>query len=183
MPWRAQPHALGKETEMVTSPKVEERIEGVGDTPVIRRAERLVVVVGFDGSQCAYRALDASALLISGRVGTVDIVFVAHMASAAEMSADAVAESMKAFDSAELMFVDAVRDRLADIESRWRFQRRDGPVAQELIAVADELSRDYGQDAQVVIVVGSAMHTLHHIVGSVPVALVRRAKYPVVVVP
>jgi nucleotide-binding universal stress UspA family protein len=168
---------------MVTSPKVEGHIEHVGEIAVVRRAERLVVVVGFDGSESAYRALDASALLISGRVGTVEVVFVAHMAPGAEMSASALTESLKAFDSAELEFTDAVRDRLADIEYRWRFQRRDGLIAHELIAVADELRRDYGDDTQVVIVVGSAMHTLHHVVGSVPVALVRHAKYPVVVVP
>lgn len=167
----------------MTSAKVEQQIEHVGDIPVIRRAERLVVVVGFDGSESAYRALDASALLISGRVGTVEVVYVAHMAPGAEMSASALTESLKAFDSVELEFADVVRDRLADIESRWRFQRRDGSIGHELTAVADELSRDYGDDAQVVIVVGSPMHSLHHVVGSVPVALVRRAKYPIVVVP
>jgi len=168
---------------MVISQSVEQQIEHIDDIPVIHRAERLIVVVGFDGSESAYRALDASALLISGRVGTVEVVYVAHMAPGAEMSASALTESLKAFDSAELEFTDAVRDRLADIESRWRFQRRDGLIAHELTAVADALSRDYGDDAQVVIVVGSAMHSLHHVVGSVPVALVRHAKYPVVVVP
>jgi nucleotide-binding universal stress UspA family protein len=168
---------------MVTSPIVDEKIEHAGDIPVIRRAKRLVVVVGFDGSESAYRALDASALLISGRVGTVEVVYVAHMAPGAEMSASSLAESLKAFDSVELEFADVVRDRMADIDYRWRFQRRDGLIAHELLAVADELSRDYGDDAQVVIVVGSAMHSLHHVVGSVPVALVRHAKYPVVVVP
>ena len=121
--------------------------------------------------------------MISGRVGTVEVVYVAHLATGAEMSPSALTESMKAFDAAELEFADAVRDRLADIEYRWSFQRRDGPIARELIARAAELSRDYGGDAGVVIVVGSAKHTLHHVVGSVPVALVRHAKYPVVVVP
>ncbi|MCU1491126.1 MAG: universal stress protein UspA [Acidimicrobiaceae bacterium] len=168
---------------MVTSRKVGEHVERVGEIPVMRRAERLVVVVGFDGSESAYRALDASALLISGRIGTVEIVFVAHMVPGAEMSASALTESLKGFDSAEVELADAVRDRLADIEDRWRFQRRNGPVVHELLAVAEEQSRDYGDGAQVVIVVGSAMGTLHHVVGSVPVALVRHAKYPVVVVP
>jgi nucleotide-binding universal stress UspA family protein len=168
---------------MVISQSVEQQIEHIDDIPVIHRAERLIVVVGFDGSESAYRALDASALLISGRVGTVEVVYVAHMAPGAEMSASALTESLRAFDSVEVEFADVVRDRLADIESRWRFQRRDGPIAHELTAVADALSRDYGDDAQVVIVVGSAMHSLHHVVGSVPVALVRHAKYPVVVVP
>jgi hypothetical protein len=34
-----------------------------------------------------------------------------------------------------------------------------------------------------VIVVGSAVHTYHHVLGSVPVALVRHSRYAVVVVP
>jgi hypothetical protein len=168
---------------MVTPTAVEQQSEHGDDLAVIPRAERLVVVVGFDGSESAYRALDASVLLISGRIGTVEVVYVAHMDPGANMSAAAITESRKAFDSAELEFADAVRDRLADTEYRWRFQRRDGLIAHELIAVADELSRDYGDDAQVVIVIGSAMHTLHHVVGSVPVALMWQAKYPIAVVP
>jgi nucleotide-binding universal stress UspA family protein len=168
---------------MVISPKAEQTTEHVGELPRTRRAERLIVVVGFDGSDSAFRALDASALLISGRVGTIEVVFVAHMAPGAEMSATALTESRKAFDMAEQEYADAVRGRLADLEYRWRFQRRDGSIAHELITVADELTHDYGDGSQVVIVVGSAMHSLHHVVGSVPVALVRHAKYPVVVVP
>lgn len=164
----------------------EQPIEGVRDAPAVRpmrRAKRLVVVVGFDGSESAYRALDVSALLISGRTGSVDVVFVAHLVSLAEMSTDALSESLRAFDNLELECADEVRDRLVGVEPRWRFQRRDGPIAHELIAVADELSHECGDDTQVVIVVGGAVHTLHHVVGSVPVALVRHAKYPVVVVP
>jgi nucleotide-binding universal stress UspA family protein len=161
-------------------------MEHVGDTLVKlqgRRAERLIVVVGFDGSDPAYRALDASALLIAGRTGSVEVVFVAHVASFAEMSTDAVSESLKAFDKTELEFYDAVRDRLSHVKLQWRFQRRDGSVARELVSVADELSREYGEDSQVVIVVGSAVHSVHRYVGSVPVGLVRHGKYPVVVVP
>jgi nucleotide-binding universal stress UspA family protein len=167
---------------MMTSPKVEQQIEHVGDIPVLRRAERLVVVVGFDGSEAAYRALDAATLLISGRVGTIEVVYVAHLAPGAEMSASALSESLKAFDSAELEFANTVGDRLADVAC-WHFHRRDGLIAHELITVADELTREYGDEADIVIVVGSAMHTFHHVVGSVPAALVRHAKYPIVVVP
>jgi nucleotide-binding universal stress UspA family protein len=168
---------------MMTASNVERQNEHAGATPVTRRAERLIAVVGFDGSESAFRALDASALLISGRAGSIEIVFVAHIAPGAEMSPTALTESFKAFDGAELEFANTVRDRFADIEYRWRFQRRDGPIAHELIAVADDLSREYEDDASVVIVVGSAMQKRHHVVGSVPVALVRHAKYAVVVVP
>jgi hypothetical protein len=54
----------------MTAPDADRPIEQVSDIPPKRRAERLIAVVGFDGSESAYRALDAAALLIAGRVGT-----------------------------------------------------------------------------------------------------------------
>jgi len=140
-------------------------------------------VVGFDGSEPAVRALDAARRFISGRVGTIEVVYVAHLSVGAGMSSEAQVELRRDFDAAEAQFAEDVRVRMEDHEKRWRFQRRDGPIVHELLAVADELSRDYGDEATVVIVVGSAVQTYHHVVGSVPVGLVRHAKYPVVVVP
>ena len=171
---------------MLSSPIAEHPIEHSGDKPVsrhVRRAEHLSVVVGFDGSEGAYRALDAAALLIADRAGILEVVFVVHLATVPDLAVDPMSESLKAFDEAALEFADAVRDRLAGIEGRWHFQRRDGAVAHELMMVADELHRVHGSDSQVVMVVGSAMHSVHRFVGSVPVALVRNRKYPVVVVP
>jgi nucleotide-binding universal stress UspA family protein len=168
---------------MMTSNNVELQLERVDDVKSRRRADRLVLVVGFDGSKSAIRALDAAALLIAGRLGTIEVVFVAQMPTGAEMVPGGHTASLTAFASAEIELSSAVRNRLADVEDCWHFRRRDGLIAHELMAVADELSRDYGNDADVVIVVGRALHTLHHVVGSIPVALVRHAQYPVVVVP
>ena len=151
--------------------------------PLSRRPDHLLIVVGFDGSGPAYRALDAATQLISGRSGNVEVVFVAHMPAGAEMSAEAHSETLKGFDEAEHEYAEAVGARLDAIDRRWRFQRRDGVVSRELVAAADQLSRDYGEDATVIIVVGRPTHAYHHVVGSVPVALVRHANYPVVVVP
>ena len=144
---------------------------------------RLLVIVGFDGSEPAYRALDAAMRLISDRVGIIEIVYVAHPSGGAGMSADAQIEIRKGFDAAEHDFAEAIRARMEGEEQRWRFQRRDGVIAHELLAAADELSRDYGDEATAVIVVGSAVQTYHHVVGSVPVSLVRHARYSIVVVP
>src|ERR1700678_4013026 len=161
---------------------------GPWNTPIISgRAERstrwLSAVVGFDGSESAYRALDAATQLISGRPGNLVVLYVAHLSSTAELAPEAMGESRKAFDALEQEFTEAIRNRLDGVEQRWALQRRGGTIAHELVAAADQASRDYGKDANVVIVVGSAMQTYHHVVGSVPVALVRHAKYPIVVVP
>ena len=162
---------------------MEQWTEPVGKEATDRSARRLQVVVGFDGSESSFRALDAATQLISGRPGSLVVVYVAHLSAGAGFSPEALVESAKGFDAVEEEFNEAIRDRLEGVEPRWSLQRRDGVVAHEIIAVADQVSRDYGNDTSVVIVVGRATHTLHHVVGSVPVALVRHARYPIVVVP
>lgn len=161
----------------------DQQSESVIGEPVRSRAERLVVVVGFDGSASSYRALDAATLLIADRVGSMEIAYVAHPPVGAELSSQALAESLQGLDAIERELAEAIAARLTDVERRWHFQRRDGLVARELLSLADKASRDYGEGTSVIVVVGSALHALHHVIGSVPVALVRHAKYPVVVVP
>ena len=174
----------GQKGQKVMSVKsMEQWAPPVVEEPAQSSPRRLLVVVGFDGSASAYRALDAARQLISGRPGSVVVVYVAHLSAGAELSPEAVVESLKAFDALQQEFNAAIRSRLDGVEPRWSLQRRDGAVAHQLVAAADQLDRDYDGDATIVIVVGSAMHTYHHVVGSVPVALVRHTKYPIVVVP
>jgi nucleotide-binding universal stress UspA family protein len=151
--------------------------------PSERSADRVVLVVGFDGSEAAGRALDAATRLIAGRVGSIEVVYVAHTPAMTEMSPDAAGEMLEMFDAVEHDLDEAVRTRLAGLGQHWSFRRRDGLIADELVAAADELSRDHSDGTTVGIVIGSAAHRLHHFIGSVPVALVRHARYPIVVVP
>jgi nucleotide-binding universal stress UspA family protein len=76
-----------------------------------------------------------------------------------------------------------VRARLASREPRWHFQRRQGVVPEELIAVAEELSEQHDGDANVVIIVGGSAHNHHGIDASVASSLVRRNSFPVIAVP
>jgi nucleotide-binding universal stress UspA family protein len=167
----------------MTELKIDSRIKPDDRERAGPSSDRLIVVVGFDGSEPAYRALDAATQLISGRTGSIEVVYVSHTPVTAALSPDAQSEARKDFDAIEHEFAQALRVRLAGGEQRWHFQRRDGLIAHELVASADQLMGEYGVGTRVVIVVGSAMHTYHHVVGSVPVALVRHATYPIVVVP
>ncbi len=167
----------------MSAKSMEQWVKPVVKDPAGSIPRRLEVVVGFDGSQSAYRALDAATQLISGRPGSIVVVYVAHLSAGADLSPEAIVGSLNAFDAVEQELTAAIRNRLDGVEPRWSLQRRDGAVARELVAAADEVGRDHGNDARVVIVIGSAMHTYHHVVGSVPVALARHAKYPIVVVP
>ena len=63
------------------------------------------------------------------------------------------------------------------------FNVRDGAVTHEVIAVADELRRQHGPKALIVVVVGGSAHKYHRFVGSVSMNLERVDRFPVLVVP
>jgi nucleotide-binding universal stress UspA family protein len=58
----------------------------------------LYLVVGYDGSAPATRALDAAAGLLRGRDGSIDVVYVPHMPSVDMLSPDAVVGMEGTFD-------------------------------------------------------------------------------------
>src|SRR6266852_2371051 len=118
----------------------------------------LHLVVGYDGSPPASRALDAAVSLLQGRTGRLEVVYVAHLSSTVMMSAGAIAEMEIDFD---------------EIEQELRAQ------AEELIAAATGI-REAHPGQTVAIVVGSSSHAAHRMVGSVAVNLARHAPVPLV---
>ena len=64
----------------------------------------------------------------------------------------------------------------------WEFERRQGLIAEELVAVAAGI-RDAGPGQGVVIVIGSSSHATHRMAGSVAVSLARHAPVPLVIAP
>ena len=61
-------------------------------------AGKLYLVVGYDGSPPAVRALDAAVRLLRGRDGRIDVTYVAHLSAAETLSPDAVVEMREIFD-------------------------------------------------------------------------------------
>jgi len=134
----------------------------------------LHLIVGFDGSPAAMRALDTSARLLAVRPpGRITVVWVAHLTSTVRLSADAV-------EIVELRAAAAAR--LGDSQVAWDFQWRQGLIAHELIAVAESVQAARPDDV-VVIEVGSSSSAMHRMVGSVAVNLARHSPVPVTVVP
>jgi nucleotide-binding universal stress UspA family protein len=152
----------------------------VNATPPL--AGNLYFVVGYDGSPPATRALDAAIRLLSGRSGAIEVVYVAHLPSIDSLSPGAVAEMEASFDDVARDLHATASEQLRDREERWRFERREGPITEELIAAATDI-RDAHPNDTVVIAVGSSSHAMHRVVGSVAVSLARRSAVPLVVVP
>jgi nucleotide-binding universal stress UspA family protein len=140
------------------------------------------LVVGYDGSAPAVRALDAAVRLLRGRAGSIDVVYVAHLPSVDMMSADAIAGIEETFTEIERDLIAQAGEQLRGREERWRFERGDGPITDVLIKAAEKV-RDAHPGDNVAIVVGSSSQAMHRMVGSVAVSLVRHSPVPLVIVP
>ena len=145
-------------------------------------AGNLYLVVGYDGSPPAIRALDAAVRLMHGRTGSIEAVYVAHLPSIDMLSAGAVAEMEANFDDIARELHTVASEQLRGREERWRFERRQGLIPDELIEAAAGI-RDVHPGDNVAIVVGSSSHAMHRVVGSVAVSLTRRSPVPLAVVP
>jgi len=145
-------------------------------------ATDLRLVVGYDGSPPASRALDAAVNLLRGRTGRIEVVYVAHMPSMAALSPGAVTELETDFDDVEHELRTLADGQLRGHEADWDFERRQGLIAEELIAAANEIRAGHPH-ATLVIVVGSSSQAMHRVVGSVAVSLARHSPVPLVVVP
>jgi len=148
----------------------------------------LHLVVGYDGSPPASRALDAAVRLLQDRAGRIDVVYVAHLSSLAMLSPGAIAEMESDFDEIEQQLRAAAAAQLRDRAVAWGFERRQGIVPGELIAMATAIGdagagNATGLGSTVAIVVGSSSHATHRVVGSVAVSLARHSPVPLVIVP
>jgi nucleotide-binding universal stress UspA family protein len=142
----------------------------------------LHLVVGYDGSPPADRALGAAVNLLQGRTGRVEVVYVAHLSSMVSLSPGAIAEMELDFDDIAKDLRASAAKQLGEQAPGWEFQRRQGLIAEELIAAATDV-RDADPSKTVVIVVGSSSHAAHRLVGSAAVSLARHSPVPLVIVP
>jgi nucleotide-binding universal stress UspA family protein len=151
-------------------------------TTAMPPARFLHLVVGYDGSPPASRALDAAVRLLKDRTGRIDVVYVAHMSSLAALSADAIAEVEKSFDEIERELRAQAAGQVCASGAAWQFERRQGIIADQLSAAATAIGEAY-PDENVAIIVGSSSHATHRVVGSVAVGLARHSPVPLIIVP
>jgi nucleotide-binding universal stress UspA family protein len=142
----------------------------------------LHLIVGYDGSPPARRALDAAVRLLQGRTGSIEVVYIGHLSSLVMLSAQAIAEVESDFAQIEQELRASAAEQLQGQQVAWDFQRRQGIISDELIAAAATIQEARPSDV-VVIVVGSSSHATHRMVGSVAVSLARHAPVPLIIVP
>ena len=150
------------------------------ETPPVPEAAHLVV--GFDGSPPAMRALGSATRLLTIRPGRITVLWVAHLTGTEELSADAVAIMESDFDKVAGELRATAAKQLNGSGVPWDFRWRQGPIARELIAAAESIHAAQPDDV-VAIVVGSSSSAMHRMVGSVAVNLARHSPVPTIIVP
>jgi len=142
-----------------------------------------VLVVGYDGTEPAERALRSAADLLRDRLGRIEVVFVAHVPSAANFSAQGIVAIRDGLDSEERLLATRVDEALSPTGVKWHFQRRNGEIAPELLAAGEEQLDAEGPSTHVVLVVGGSAHKIDRYLNSTPVRVIRQDRFEVVVVP
>ncbi len=76
--------------------------------------------------------------LLQGRTGRIDVVYVAHLPSMAAFSPGAVAEMETDFDEVEQQLRTMAGEQLREHVADWDFERRQGLIAEEILAAAKD---------------------------------------------
>jgi nucleotide-binding universal stress UspA family protein len=143
----------------------------------------LVLVVGFDGTEPSLRALRSAADVLQQRPGRMDVVFVAHVPSTVALAAQAISAVREGLDTEERDLAKRTDEILGDTDVKWRFQRRNGEIAAELLAAGKEELDSEGPSTKVVLVVGGSAHKIDRYLNSTPAKVIRQDRFEVFVVP
>jgi nucleotide-binding universal stress UspA family protein len=141
------------------------------------------IVVGFDNSVPAQRALGWTARLAATRPVTLHLVYADHAEIDSDLSGFAYAEMAAARNEEAAAVEQAAADIIARAGVPYTFERREGTPAEAILAGASaRAAATPGADGPV-IVVGRSGRAAHHVLGSVPVRLLHRSPYPVLAIP
>ena len=139
----------------------------------------LVLVVGYEGSDPARRALAGAGRILGDREGWIEVVYVEPAEGGDDDSPEPAADVTDSIGSAAADLHYEVRSMLEAEKQPWRLRSTSGAVAAELLEAARAIAREGGPSRTVVIVVGSD----HRLAFSVPLTLARQSGFPVVIVP
>jgi nucleotide-binding universal stress UspA family protein len=140
------------------------------------------LVVGFDNSAPARRALRWAAGLLAARPGALHVIYADHPLVDSDLSGFAAAEMETARDKEADGIAQAAAEIVAGTRAGYAFERREGSPADAILSGASTLAAA-APGAGPVIVVGRSGHARHHVVGSVPERLLHHSPYPVLAIP
>ena len=144
-------------------------------------AQPISLVVGFDNSEPARRALGWGADLLRARPGTLHVIYSDHVLIDSDLSGFGHAEMEDTRDQKVAGVAEAAAEISAAAGVPYTFERRQESPADAILSAASV--QDAAKPGRTpVIVTGRSHHAAHEIIGSVPVRLLHQSPYPVVTV-
>jgi nucleotide-binding universal stress UspA family protein len=139
------------------------------------------IVVGFDDSAPARRALGRAAELAAVQHQALHVVYADHVIVGSDLTGFAYAQMEAARDEAAAAVAEAAGDIATRMGVPFTFERSRDAADDAILAAARALATtdDHGP----VIVVGRSGHAAHHLLGSVPTHLLARSPFPVLAIP
>ena len=144
-------------------------------------ARPVTLVVGFDDSEPARRALVWGADLLRGRPGTLRVVYSDHVLIDSDLSGFAHSEMEDTRDQKAAGVAAAAGEIATAVSVPHTFERRAESPADAILSVAS-LQDAADPASPPVIVTGRSHHVAHHIIGSVPGQLLHESPYPVLTI-
>ena len=139
------------------------------------------LVVGFDNSEPARRALSWAVRQAAAHPAVLRIIYADHVVVNSDLSGFAHAEMVTAQDQEAAEVAGAAAEIAAGSGVPYMFERRPGAPADAISSGAS--AQAAAGDGEPVIVVGRSGHAARHVLGSVPVRLLHHSSYPVLAIP
>jgi nucleotide-binding universal stress UspA family protein len=143
--------------------------------------EPITLVVGFDNSAPARRALTWSAELLRARPGSLNVIYADHPLIDSDLTGFGRPEMDEARDQKAADVAQAAAEIAAAAGVPYTFERRQESPADAMLSAASVLDATEGA-SEPVIVTGRSHHAPHRILGSVPVELLHQSPYPVLTI-
>ena len=145
-------------------------------------AQPVTLVVGFDDSEPARRALIWGADLLRSRPGALHVIYADHVHIDSDLSGFARAGMDEAHEEKAASVAEAAAAIAAAAGVPYTFERRQESAADTILHAA-ELHAAAEPSSTPVIVTGRSHHAAHQVIGSVPVRLLHQSPYPVLTIP
>jgi nucleotide-binding universal stress UspA family protein len=151
---------------------------GAGTPPPARP---ITLIIGFDNSEPARRALIWGADLLTARPATLHVVYADHVLVDSDLTGFAHSEMEDDRDEKAARVAEAAAEIAAAAGVPYTFERRPGSPADAILSAAS--IQDAAEPASTpIIVTGRSHHAAHRIIGSVPAELLHRSPYPVLTI-
>jgi len=175
-------------TEPVMPPVLAEPVSAlpghasVPGIPDARAAQSVTLVVGFDDSEPARRALIWGADLLRTRPGALHVIYADHELIDSDLSGFGRTEMDEDRDEKAASVAEAAKEIAAAAGTPYTFERRQGSPADTILHAAD-IHAAAEPASTPVIVTGRSHHAAHRVIGSVPARLLHESPYPVLTIP